>query len=231
MKTTVKNLIVLSLLLLILNSTTAQTIIPKAGIGLAKIEQDDNTGMKSRVGLTLGVAYNIKIGSTLSIQPELLFIQKGVKLDYSESDPDFGYSVSLDGYLHINYLELPVLLRVDIPTNTESIKVYFNAGPSLGIGLGGKTKIDFMADFGGGDVTVEKGEGKVKFGDEPANYDGYDAYIKRTDIGAQFGAGVLIKDKVMIDLRYGIGLTDIVEDEKSKNKVFQFTLGFPIQIK
>jgi hypothetical protein len=203
----------------------AQTITPKIGMSLAKVNAEDNTGNKSKPGLSLGVAFTQPIGGIFSFQPELLFIQKGSKLDYQESEPGF-YEIDLKGHIIINYLEVPLLLRADFPTNNDAIKVYLNAGPSFAIGLSGKTNLDLYLEFDG-EVIEIKDSGKVKFGDEPNNYEGTDAYIKRFDLGAQLGGGVIIKEKFMIDLRYGIGLIDIYDGEKSKNNVFQFTVGMP----
>jgi hypothetical protein len=207
----------------------AQTLFPKVGISVAKIQGEDNTGVKSRIGLSFGVGYSVDIGGIFSFQPELLFIQKGAKLDYSDSQPGF-YRFELDGYLKVNYLEIPVLFKANFPTNTEAVKVYLIAGPAMSFGLGGKTKLHFYYEEDGF-ILEEGGKGKVKFGDEPDNYEGYNAYLKRVDISAQLGGGVILYDKFMIDLRYGIGLTDLSDNEESRHRVFQFTVGMPIQLK
>ena len=69
----------------------------------------------------------------------------------------------------------------------------------------------------------------VKFGD---GEDEETLYVeKKTDFGLQFGGGVIIAEKVMIDLRYGAGLSTLFEDESVKNNVLQFTVGIPINLK
>jgi hypothetical protein len=220
------------LLCFILSATLAeaQTFIPKAGISLAEIDAEDNTGVKQRLGLSLGIAYNMPIKGAFSFQPELLFVQKGAKLDYSISEPGF-FKVDLSGKIIINYIEVPLLVHANLPTNSSNLKFYLAAGPAVAIGLGGKTEINLYVEEDGDVIIDEKISGSVKFGDQPANDESGDAYIKRVEISAQIGAGFIIKDKFIVDFRYGVGFTNLYDDEKSKNKVFQATIGMPLMRK
>lgn len=181
----------------------SQTIIPKAGVTLSKFGGSDIEDAKFNLGFTLGVGFNFPIGEgAFSLQPELNFIQKGAK--YEEGD----YSEKLK----LNYLEIPILAKA---TFGEVTKFYVNVGPSLGYGLNGKVKVkegSLEEDF------------DVNFGDE------VDEIEKRMDVGLQLGAGVIIAEKIMIDLRYGLGLTSLNEESKVKNNVLQFTVGVPLSI-
>jgi len=69
---------------------------------------------------------------------------------------------------------------------------------------------------------------KVKFGD--GDDDGIVYFSNQIDFGVQFGGGVLIAGKVMVDVRYGLGLTKFTDDVKAKNGGFQFTVGVPISL-
>ena len=76
----------------------------------------------------------------------------------------------------------------------------------------------------------ERFEGKVKFGEEPHNYAGSNYYVNPFDFGLQFGAGVKVK-VVVIDLRFGLGLTDLIDKRDlstNVNRSLQLTAGFPI---
>lgn len=185
-----------------------QTIIPKVGLTLSKWSGDDVDDAKFKPGFTIGAGLNMPLGSgMISLQPEINYIQKGGK--FEEGDFSDKYTV--------NYLEVPVLVKA---TFGEGTKFYVNAGPSVAFGLGGKNKWEE------GD---EEGESDIKFGDEDENSD--DFYIEKgTDIGLQLGAGVIIAEKVMIDVRYGLGLTDLYDDSSVKNNVLQFTVGIPLSI-
>ncbi len=81
--------------------------------------------------------------------------------------------------------------------------------------------------------------GNVKFGKEPDNYSGDDLYIDNgLDFGLQLGAGYKIANLIVVDVRYGLGLSNFIDkdsangidDNKSKNRSFQFTVGFPIKL-
>jgi hypothetical protein len=210
-------------------SAQAQMFIPRAGISLAKIDGDDNTGIKQRLGFAFGVAYVKPLKGAFSFQPELLFVQKGAKLDYSESEPGI-YRIDLSGKLVINYLEVPLLINADLPTNSPNFKVFLIAGPAFAIGLGGTTEVNFYYEEDGSVIIDEELSGKVKFGDPPANDSSGDAYVNRFELSLQLGGGIIIKDKFLIDLRYGIGLTDLADDDTSRHRVFQATIGIPIKL-
>lgn len=206
-----KKLLFVVAALVLVTSSYAQTVIPRVGVTLSTWGGDDAEAYgdaKSKLGFTLGAGFNMPLGEgPISLQPELNFIKKGVKFegeDWTET-----YSLS--------YLEVPVLVKA---TFGEATKFYVNAGPSVGFGLGGKLKWEE------GD---EDGDEDIKFGDgddEDVTY-----VEKKTDIGLQLGGGVILGDKIIIDIRYGLGLTDLYEDASVKNNGFQFTVGYPIKLK
>ncbi len=196
------------------------SIIPKAGISLANVNFDeDEEGQKSNLGLVAGVGFNIPITSDnfFAIQPEILYVQKG-----------FGYEVqnqSIKAY-H-NYVDVPLLLKINF--GGEAVKAYVNAGPSFGYWLGGKMKSDNQ------DIKIKFGDsGNITADELTYNKD----EVNRLDIGLQFGGGVGLgvgPGSLLLDARYGFGLTDIYSfqnasdsENKSKNNVFQFTLGYAI---
>lgn len=231
-----RSLLLTGALLLIADLCHAQTLIPKAGVTISTMAVEDDQGIKSKIGYTFGIGYNIPVNDLFSIQPELNYVQKGLKRDFDEEGPY--YELSQKSSLTVNYLELPVLVKMTFGTET---KFYLNAGPSIAMGLGGrdKSKIDYTLEPQGDDPLVGTGHiettGKVKFGKMPDGYEGEDRYFEnRFDIGAQFGGGAIINDKIMIDLRYGLGFSNLYgndDDDRSKHRVLQFTIGAPISIK
>lgn len=203
-----KKIYVLGALLVLSLSVSAQTIIPKIGFALAKIKPSEDADIaKSKLGLVIGVAADYPIKDNISAQAELLFVRKGVK--YSFGDVDAKEAIS--------YIEIPLLFKYSY--DLDGMKVYGNAGPSLSFAVGGK--YDYTED---GDSE----SGSLKFGsDEDSDY-------KPLDIGFQIGGGIVFMEKYQIDLRYGLGLSNISPETDGnftlKNRTFQITFGMPLNL-
>jgi hypothetical protein len=109
-----------------------------------------------------------------------------------------------------NYIEIPLLVRVTMP-NEGKMKPSLFVGPAIGILLSNK---------------ITNGE----------EIDIKDA-TKSSDIGLVAGAGVeyvLEKSCVLIDARYEMGLTSIMEksggeQKEVKNSVFSIMIGYGVQ--
>jgi hypothetical protein len=207
-----KKLIFTNLLALVAGLTFGQTLIPKAGATFSKFGGSDEKNQKFNVGFTLGMGFNLPLGAgPFSIQPELNFIQKGSEDNVTVVTTNYTTKFKL------NYLEVPVLLKASFGAAT---KIHINAGPSIAVGLGGKVKATQGSD---------SAEFNVKFGE------GDDAktlyYDNKMDFGLQFGGGVTIAEIIMLDIRYGAGLSTLIENASVKNNVLQFTVGVPINLK
>lgn len=231
-----KKTFLLAILAVLCVGAPAQTIVPRAGLTVTtnSVSTDNfNSGgkIKSQTGFTFGVGVIVPVTPILSLQPELNYIQKGFAYEFSEDDGFSYYEQSQK--LKYSYLEVPVLLRLSL--GPDVAKIHVNLGPSLGYGLGGKTDFRSFTDPGDGIPPYEeKGEAKVKFEKEPAGYEGEDVYLeKRLDIGLQAGAGVTLLNKITVDIRYGMGLTNVTENNvqgDTKNRVIQFTVGVPLSL-
>jgi len=94
----------------------------KGGANIANVNGNWNDALgdwKSTVGFCGGIFLELNFGRVLTIQPEVLYTMKGA---------DTG-----DGKLKFDYLEIPVLLKVRIPTGT--IHPFIFAGPAFGFNL------------------------------------------------------------------------------------------------
>ncbi|MBN9383970.1 MAG: PorT family protein [Chitinophagaceae bacterium] len=98
------------------------------------------------------------------------------------------------GKITLGYVNIPVLAKYTLP-----VGVFFETGPQLGILLSAKQKVD-----GGSDTDIKSS-------------------LKSTDIAWAFGAGYVIPDiNLGVDVRYNLGLTNVIKDGgSSKNGVFQ----------
>lgn len=103
------------------------------------------------------------------------------------------------------YLDIPILAayKFNISDNTKFV---INAGPYLAFGLGGKVKYD-----GGGDNKY--------FGD-----DGWD--MKRFDLGIQYGIGLELSDRYLINLTGQNGFIDVADGGDAKNMSFAIGVGY-----
>lgn len=131
-----------------LGRATAQTTFGiKGGLSFATLS-NKHPDWKSRTGFAAGIALDMRAGP-IGIQPELLYVQKGVAGDGSPSSDA----------PRLDYAEIPVLLKITLPVPVVQPFVY--AGPSIGLRLsckvgeaacaGGLVKsTDFGAALGGG---------------------------------------------------------------------------------
>jgi hypothetical protein len=143
---------------------------------------------KSKPGITGGIILDIPAGNHFSIQPALNFVQKGRK--YKDED--------MKETTNINVLELPLNLVYN------SNGFFIGAGPSIAMGLSGKTKL------------TENGintETKLQFGNDD------DDDIKSTDIGANFLAGYRFKNGFLFSVNYNQGLNNLIPGDSEGSKV------------
>lgn len=196
----------------------------KIGIQLATWDGDEEIigdNLESILGFQLGAFFEIGITETFSIQPEFLFIQKGVKSSIEETI--FGETIKAEDAISLNYVEVPVLAKIDI-LKGEGTQFFIVAGPSFGYALSGKQKSKLTASG-----TTETSTDDIEFGDD----DGF----ARFDISAALGAGVSIPagpGRFILDARYLFGLSNLFdeddEDFKVKNRGFGLTAGFAIPL-
>jgi len=222
-------------------ASEAQTIIPKAGFVLSStnastVSEYFETELSSGSGFTFGVGYNHPIGTVgkglFSVQPEVAFVQKGFKAK-TKGEFYMGeaiYDMVADQHYKVNYLELPVLAKIEF--GSPSARFAFLAGPSIGYGLGGNLKGTITLDDGY-ETYEDDIDADIIFGDAPAEAEETeDVYFdNRLDFGIQVGGGVTFANRVAIEVRYGLGLTNLSDERDSANRVIQFTVGVPLQFK
>src|SRR5690606_4191712 len=98
------------------------TIGIMAGVNLASLGGDDITDVDNRTGVMGGIYVTFHLTSTFGIQPEAIYSQRGA---------DVGDGVDVDATIKMDYIDIPVLLRFDIPV-VGPIQPFFVAGPSFG---------------------------------------------------------------------------------------------------
>jgi hypothetical protein len=138
-----KIILSLSLLVGVVGAASAQDIRfgVKAGVNYSTITADNTDGIQSKIGLQAGGLVNFGLSDLISIQPEVLYSQKGYQ---SEEDSDVK--------VKMNYIDIPVMVKVNAGG------LFFEAGPQLGILAGAK-----LTD-GSTDVDIKEGLNTVDFG-------------------------------------------------------------------
>ncbi len=152
---------------------------------------------KSVLSPQVGVSMQAGVTPHFSLVPELYFIMKGGSL---ESNNPFTTSKST---LRFYTVELPLLARFHYN------KFYVNAGPSIAINIHGTNKME--------GTTSDLSFNSASNG------------FKRWEAGMQFGGGYnfRIKQKrVVLDMRYNYGLTNISNENEMYNRSFILSARF-----
>nr|WP_232067359.1 porin family protein [Flavobacterium bizetiae] len=147
---------------------------------------DDNNVL---YGFNAGVYATLPISDFIAIQPEILFTTKGAKLEYNNA------LVSGDAKFKLNYIEVPLLVRVNI---TKNFNVHAGGYASYLV----SSKV--------------KGDGDISF-DENVDTDD----LNKFDAGIAAGVGVDFSP-LSIGLRYNYGLTTVGKERTVAGTTYTF---------
>lgn len=160
----------------------------KGGLNLANVIGDDapdNASMK--IGFVGGAFMSYNFTEIFAIQPEVLFSMKGAK-----GDNDLGDEESWK----LNYLEIPVLFRVNLPTDGK-MDPFLCAGPAFGILMSAKAEdLDVKDDMKTMDIGVVAAGG----------------------IGYQMESGTL-----SFEVRYEVGMTSVFNYDDAQLDEWEMT--------
>jgi len=167
--------------------------------GIMSKQAYENSGIsedpQSKIGIDLAILCAIPIGSGLfMLQPELHWMQKGYKIEDAVTYGDITTT--------LNYLELPLLARINIG---GSLKVFAFAGPSVGYLMSGTYEDEINSDK------------------DPKDYLDDVEYSGHIGIGAGLGT-------LELDIRYIAGLSDI-SDSDDLTDVKNSSLGIGLSLK
>ncbi|MET3026785.1 porin family protein [Flavobacterium sp. UW10123] len=147
---------------------------------------DDNNIL---YGFNAGVYATLPISDFVAIQPELLFTTKGSKLEYNSA------FASGDAKFRLNYIELPLLVRVNVTKNFN-----IHAGGYASYLVSSKVS----------------GNGTVDF-DENIDTDD----LNKFDAGISAGVGVDF-NPISVGLRYNYGLTTVGKERTVAGTTYTF---------
>ncbi len=193
----------------------------------------DEGDVKYRFGFIGGITSEIRIiGKAVFLQPEFLFHQKGFNYSTDLVDDPSSPDHSLKSYVVLNYLEMPILVKVKFG------RFYAIGGPSILLGIGGNYKrVETYKSPPSADFTKIE-TGKVKFAYELYNSTSDETFFhNRIDVSIQGGLGMKISI-ITVELRYALGLLNPADkpdnytgDYRLKNSSLQLAVGIPVEIK
>lgn len=179
----------------------------KGGVSFSTVSFDpDDEDAESVTGFAGGAEVQIPLGASgLVLQPELLYTRKGVEFG------DDGDSRSID----IDYVEIPVLVRFNIPA--QSVMPFVFAGGA----------VSFEAS-----CSVEDTDGGTTV---DADCEDVGIETESTDFGVLFGGGLAFPagpGDIFVEGRYNFGLADIdpVEDFEAKNRSGAVMVGYSVSL-
>lgn len=179
----------------------------KGGLTVSDMNLDvePDTAVDAIFGYHAGVYLKIFDG-LFSLQPELMYVRKGMNLNDLESD---WYRRFV-----FHFIEVPVLLRINVPLNDNEF--FFNLGPYAGYALSGKIK----------ERTYD--EDQQAWVEDEYSCDFETCIEDRLDFGVALGAGFRYKH-LFIDVRYNTGLAHVGDADRfdsSNHKYLLVSLGF-----
>jgi len=184
---------------------------------VSNIIEEMNT--KSNTGATFGFVADMPIVETLSFMPELNYVQKGYEFQNSSGN------VVAKAKAKLNFIEIP--LNFVVRTDLGMGKLFFGLGPSVGIGISGKSE-ESVSGLGAGFDYSEKVD--VEFdGDENATDD--KMHLKRVDLGANAVGGYMFSNGVFLKVSYTYGFRNLLPDYPAPDDKDTFkTRGLSIKL-
>ena len=173
--------------------------IPNAGQVIDQITGVDSVDVTTKAGLVGGGFVQFAFNDRFSLQPEMMFVMKGVNLDLRDN---LGTASA-----KVNYLEFPIFMRFNRSLN-DTLRGFVMAGPSFGakVGTGG---------------TLDGVSGTSDFDIDPA--------IESKDFGLAFAGGLerqkfLIEARYVLGLT-DIATDIYSHEDELTNRSFSIMVG------
>lgn len=163
----------------------------------------DATALKSRIGVAGGAQVVGTLGDNLALEVDALYSMKGAKQQQQGATAD----------VKLAYLELPLLLRVGSNTG-GTIRPFAMVGASAGFRLSCSVTERAMGQSGSADCS------------EVADFRSFDAsLIAGVGVDADLGSGI-----ATLAVRYGHGLTSILQDAEVRNRATTILAGWRLPL-
>ena len=195
----------------------------RAGVNYSNLAGNiqNEDAYNNKVGFLGGVIINIPVAKDdfLSVQPELLYSQKG----FENKPIEFGflgYKQRREGSVNYNYLDLPILLKI----NASGFIAELGPQYSFLVSANNRTKTTTTPLFGGTPSTKESENQR----DVSA--------LNRNELGYLAGVGYQAGNGLSVSLRYTGAFSDFVKSDSNsyfegdlknaRHSAFQLSLGY-----
>ena len=189
---------------------------------LAGNVQNENT-YNNKIGFLGGVMVNVPVvEGFFSVQPEILYSQKGFENKPTEFTGLLGAKQKREGNVNFNYLDVPVLLKINAGGFIAE------AGPQYSylLSSSNETRTTTTPALGGSPSTVEARDKNDVSG------------LNRNELGYVAGVGYQADNGLSLNLRYTGAFSDFVKSENNsyfngdlknaRHSAFQLSLGYLI---
>ncbi len=178
----------------------------KAGINIANMSVEGNDDDNLKMGLMLGVYNKIVLSEFFSVQPELMYSSKGLKISYD--DEAF---IEGESKFKLGYIDLPLKFVYNLSEDFE-----FQFGPYIGFLLSSSFEND--GSLAGIDIDSEDDIDRDNF--------------NNWEFGLTGGLGFDF-DPFIFGFNYNFGLSQVAKDDEpseillgdAKNRVIQVYAG------
>ena len=192
------------------NAQTGIKVGLKGGFNGSTFSGSDSKGSEYKAGFAAGGFVNFGVSDNFSIQPELLYSQKGASQDGVSYLS--GTTVKTDGTAKttLGYLDVPIMFRYNIGQDGKGF--FIEVGPQGSFVLHQRS---FVEDGGGSQV-----------GSSNTSTD----QLNKVVVGYVGGLGYQITSGLQLGLRYTGDLSQVAKDGNGNanihNSVFQFQVGY-----
>ena len=199
MKKTILSLALLAGLTTAAHAQSGIKVGVKGGFNGATFTGNDSKGNEYKAGFAAGGFVNFGVSDMFSIQPELLYSQKGASIDNFQGSTNTTFKSTL------GYLDVPIMLRINAGENGKGL--FFEAGPQGSFVIHNR---DFTQTGGTSTQSTE-------------NTSTDD--LNKVVVGYAAGLGYQLTSGLSLGIRYTGDVSQVYKDGVSKNYITSATAG------